>query len=101
MVPVEVRAQQCLEYVRASVQVVNGFEQRGYIERHFATAIVELTPLGQQQHRQDVVGAFGHADDKRADRAWPYLRRQNAMAWNTAMVLRACVLRSLVRFRAC
>jgi len=47
VIPVQVDAKKCFENIRTGMQVSNRLEQRRNVKRHFATAIVQLTPLGE------------------------------------------------------
>ena len=56
---------------RRVLQVVDGFEQRGNIERHMLRFVDQPTAPRQRQHRQHVGGRARHADDVQAGGVLP------------------------------
>ncbi len=56
-----------IEDLRAAFEIVYCLEQRCDIKRDFTAAVVQLTPLGEQQYRKNVIGSLCHADDERTD----------------------------------
>ena len=55
MFTIELDGQQDVQDFRARVQVVDRLEQGRYIERYLSPAIVQLAPLCEQQHGQNIV----------------------------------------------
>ncbi len=62
--------QQGVEDFHSRGQVVDGLQQRRDIERH-RLAVGQACHARQRQHRQDIVGALGHADDEQPHRWIP------------------------------
>ena len=49
------------------LQIGHRLEQRRHVEGHVAIAVQQPAPARQQQDREQIVGALGHAHDKRTD----------------------------------
>ncbi len=65
---IQVVSEEPAKYLLASLQIVDGLQKRRDIDRHFVMAVVQLAPVGKQQHRQNVIRTLCHADDEWSDR---------------------------------